>query len=348
MISKYTLRLVAGLFALAIAFGAAGNASAESVAEFYKGKKITLYVGFSAGGAFDIRARILARHLPRHIPGNPKVVVQNMPGAGSMKLANYIFNTAPRDGTEIAGISEAMSMNTLFKTPGTKFNAIEFTWLGSLVKDPATCAVWHKAKVKSFADLYETEFIVGATGAGSTTNVFPLAVKNLLGVKIRPITGYQGSQNILLAIESGEVDGICGLPLQSLKKQRPEWLKDGKLKIIAQLGLSKDPEIADAPLVLEFAKDKESREALELVFGSKALGNPYIAPPGIPADRREALRRAYDATVADPAFLADAAKAKIKVRPGKGEEIDALLARFYSAPEQVVARAAKAVKPAPK
>jgi tripartite-type tricarboxylate transporter receptor subunit TctC len=324
--------IISVLFAIMIT----GEAGADSVTDFYKGKRITLLVGYGPGGGFDTRARIVGKFMGRHIPGNPEIVVQNMPGAGTKRLANHLYNVAPRDGTVFGVINEAMATNTLFKVEGTEFDGLKFTWLGSLLKDPSICFAWHDSGIKTMDDLMTREFVVGATGTGSTSYILPTTMKRFLGTNIKAIPGYKGSKGVMLAVEQGEVQGMCGLTWQTLNTFKPDWVSEGKVTVIGQMGLGKDPDLPDVPLMLDMVKDEDNKAAWKLLFANRAMGNPYVAPPGLPADRKQALRRAFDATVHDPEFLAEAEKLKMVIRPSAGEEIDALLEQTYAAPGHVV------------
>lgn len=324
--------ILAALFAVAVS----AVVRAESVAEFYKGKQVTLLVGYSPGGGFDARARVVARFMGRHIPGNPEIVVQNMPGAGSKRLANYLYNAAPKDGSVFGIINETMATNPLFKVPGTEFDALKFAWLGSLLKDPSICFAWHDSGIESMDDLLTKEFIVGATGTGSTSYILPVTMNKFLGTKVKAIPGYKGSKGIYLAVEQGEVHGMCGLTWQTLKSIKSDWISEGKIRVIGQMGLEKDANLPDVPLMSDMAKNADAKAAWQLIFANRQMANPYVAPPGLPEDRKRALRLAFDATMKDPEFLSEMKDLGTVIDPSSGEEIDALLARVYAEPNNVV------------
>jgi tripartite-type tricarboxylate transporter receptor subunit TctC len=281
----------------------------------------------------------------RYIPGNPEIVVQNMPGAGSKRLANHLYNVAPRDGTALGVINESMATNTLFKVQGTEFDGLKFTWLGSLLKDPSICFAWQGTDIETMDDLMTREFVVGATGTGSPSYILPTSMKRFLGVKIKVIPGYKGSKGVQLAIEQGEVQGMCGLAWQSLNSVKPDWVSEGKITVIGQMGLAKDPTLPEVPLMVDMVEDENSKAAWKLLFANREMGNPFAAPPGLPEDRKQALRRAFDATVRDPEFLAEAEKLRMVIRPSAGEEIDALLEQTYAAPGHIVDLAAEVLEP---
>ena len=337
-------RALAACILIFASLAAAGNAAADEVSDFYAGKQVRLLIGYSAGGGYDTYARLLARHLGRHIPGNPTVVPQNMPGAGSLRMANYLYNVAPKDGLVIGTFGRGIAMEPLLSGEGTQFDAREFSWLGSLNNEVSLCVAWHASSVKSMQDLQTQELIVGGTGSGSDTVIFPVVVKNLLGANIRLISGYPGGNDVLLAMERGEVDGRCGWSYSSLSSTRGDWLEQGRITILSQLALAKHPDLIEFPLITDFADNDNELAAMEIIFSRQVMGRPYLAPPGIPADRLEALRRALDAVAVDPEFLRDAAQLQLEVNPVTGEDVDALLARIYGASDAAIALAASAIR----
>jgi tripartite-type tricarboxylate transporter receptor subunit TctC len=316
---------------------AADCARADPVEDFYRGRTVTLIVGYSVGGGYDAYARVLARHLGKHIPGHPTIIVQNMPGAGSLRSANFLFNAAPKDGGTIAIFSRGMAMEPLIGTSQTAFDARKFTWLGSGTNEVSICATWNTSKVKSWNDMLTTPFTVGGEGSGSDPDIFATVVRNAFGAKLRLVSGYPGSADVALAIERGELDGRCGWSYSSLKLQRPDWIRDKKINILVQLSLQKSPELPDVPIITEFAKTERQQHILKLVFSRQSMARPFAAPPGIPDDRKQALRKAFDDTMADPEFLAEAKVRGLEVNPVSGAEIDHLLDELYHAPADVVA-----------
>jgi tripartite-type tricarboxylate transporter receptor subunit TctC len=328
---------------LAATTAMAQTPGAGPIPDFYDGRELRLLIGYSAGGGYDTYARLLARYLGRHIPGNPNVVPQNMPGAASLRLANYLYNVAPKDGSVIGIVARGMAMEPLLSARGTQFDATEFSWIGSLNNEVSVCASWHTSDVKTMQDLMTRELIVGGIGSASGTDVFPLVVRNLLGANIRLITGYPGGNDILLAMERGEVDGRCGWSWSTVLATRPDWIVEGRLNMLVQFALEKHPDLPDVPLVTEFADSEDERMALELIFARQVMGRPFVAPPGIPAERLDALRRAFDATAADPEFLAEAERMQLELNPVSGEEVDALLARVYAASENAIRLATNAI-----
>jgi tripartite-type tricarboxylate transporter receptor subunit TctC len=315
-----------------------------SVADFYRGKQVDFYIGYSAGGGYDTYARLLARHLGKHIPGNPTVVPQNMPGAGSLTLANYLYNIAPKDGTAIGTFGRGLAMEPLLGGGGTRFDATRFTWLGSLNNEVSVCVSWHTSPVKTVDDLRSTELIVGGTGSGSDTDTFPVVLKNLLGLNMRLISGYPGGNDVLLAMERGEIDGRCGWSWATVMAVRPEWIEQDQVNVLVQMALEKHPALPEVPLVMDLARNDDERQAMELIFSRQVMGRPYAAPPDIPPARRDALRRALDAVVTDPEFLADAERIDLELNPVSGEEVEALVRRIYAASPAAVELASNAIR----
>jgi tripartite-type tricarboxylate transporter receptor subunit TctC len=323
----------------------AGAARADAVADFYRGKTVSVIVGYSAGGGYDVYARAVARHMPRHLPGNPSFIVQNLTGAGSVNAANHLYNVAARDGTTFGTFGRGLAMEPLIGTAKVKYDATRFTWLGSGTNEVSVCATWHASGVKSFADAQKQPFTVGGEGPGSDPDTFALLMRNAFGVKLRLITGYKGTSDVILAIERGEVDGRCGWSWSSVKTTRAAWIKEKKLNFLVHLSETKAPELPDVPLIAEFAKTDRQKQILRLVLSRQVVGRPFAAPPGVPEDRKQALRRALDATLKDPAFLDEAKKLRLDVNPVSGAEIDKLIGELYRTPKDVVEETRKAIKP---
>ena len=319
-------------------------ALADPVEDFYKGKTVTVLVGFSPGGAYDGSARLLARHMGKYLAGNPAFVVQNMPGAGTLNLVNHLYNAAAKDGTVFGIFARGMAMEPLIGNSDTRFDATKLTWIGSTTNEVSLCATYATSPVKNWQDSLAKDFVVAGNGSGSDPDVFANVLRNLFGQKNRLITGFPGSAEISLAMERGEVDGRCGWSWSSVKAEKPDWLRDHKLNLIVQLALSKADDMPGVPLVTELAKTDSQRQILKLVFGRQTMGRPFAGPPGIPADRRQALRAAFDRTVKDPEFLADAAKSKLEINPVSGADIDTLIADIYRTPKEVVAEARAATE----
>ncbi len=330
--------------ALIVAGGAVG-AAAQTAEEFYKGKRLRMIVGSSPGGGYDTYARAFVRHYVRHIPGNPSVIAQNMQGAGGVRATNYVASGAvPRDGTVFATTLRTVgTVPLLDPAGGTQYDATRLNWLGSLANEISICVSWHTSPVKTFRDLLERELIVGAS-SGNDTEIYPAVFNNLLGAKFKIITGYE-AVGINLAMERGEVEGRCAWSWTSLMTQRPEWLKEKRINILAVASDTRPPEVsADVPLVADFAKSEADRALLDMFFLPQVMGRPYFMPDGVPADRVVAMRAAFDATVRDPALAAEFEKQKLELSPVSGVEIQAMLARVYATPPEVVERARDAMR----
>jgi tripartite-type tricarboxylate transporter receptor subunit TctC len=331
-----------GLSLVAMAMPA--GAQAQSVADFYKGKTVIVIVGYTAGGGYDLYARALSRHMGRHLPGNPNFIVQNITGAGSLNAANNIYNVAAKDGTVFGTFGRGLAMEPLIGTARVQFDSTKFTWLGSGTNEISLCATWHTSPIKTWQDALKAQFTVGGEGAGSDPDTYAAFVRNVFGVKLRLVTGYHGTSDIILAIERGEVDGRCGWSWSSIKSTRAAWISEKKLNYLVHNSDAKAPELPHIPSLADFANERQ-KQILKLVTSRQTMGRPFAAPPGVPADRAQALRRAFDATLKDPAFLAEADKLKLDVNPVSGEDVDRLIAELYATPKDVVEEARVAIKP---
>jgi tripartite-type tricarboxylate transporter receptor subunit TctC len=306
-------------------------------------QQTTLVVGYPPGASYDIYARTFARHLGKHLPGTPTVVVQNMAGAGSLRSANFLYNAAPKDGSTIGVFARGLAMQPLLDSTGIQFDARKFNWLGSISSDVSMVLSWHTRPFKTIDDIRKNEMIVAGTGSGADSVIFPYILNGVLGTKFRVITGYPGATAFLLAVERGEADGTAGVSWSSIAAGKPDWIKGKKINVIVQLGLQKHPDLGKAPLVMEFAKNDSDRGVLELIFARQEMAYPVVAPPGLPAERVEGLRKAFDATLKDPEFQADAKKQTLDANAVRGVDIASLLARIYASPPEVIARARKAI-----
>jgi tripartite-type tricarboxylate transporter receptor subunit TctC len=322
-------------------------ASAQSAAQFYAGKQISFIVGASPGGGYDTQARLVARHLGKHIAGNPTIVVQNMPAAGSLAATNYIYNVAARDGTVIALVMRGMLLIKNWNPAAVRFDLGRLNWLGSINSEVAVTAAWHTAAHKTAKDLFEQELIVGGT-AGVDPETTPRLFNALLGTKFKIINGYPGTTEIILAMEKGELQGIGDWSWSSMKVARPDWLRDRKITLLMQAALQKEPELAGVPSALDFVKNDADRKVMELYLTQKAVARPLIAPPGIPADRLAALRTGFTALAQDNEFLADAKRTNLEVAPISGEAVDRVIALITSASPAAAERLGKAIAPADK
>jgi tripartite-type tricarboxylate transporter receptor subunit TctC len=335
-----------GLHRLALTVAAVGffaaPAAAQDVASFYKGKTVDVYIGYTTGGGYDTYARVLVRHMGKHLPGNPNMIPRNMPGAGSLLLANAIANTLPKDGTAFGTVARGAAFEPLFDNAQAKFDPTKFTWIGSMNNEVSICGFWSTAGVKTVEDLLTKPHVVGGTGPGADTDNFPLTMNNVLGAKLKLITGYPGGNDVNLAIERGEVEGRCGWSWSSVKSTRPQWLAEKKLDVTVQFALEKHPDLKDVPLILDLAKNERQRQILEVVFSGQPMGRPYLAPPGLPAERTKALRDAFNAMMKDPEFLAEADKAKLEIELVPGEKVEAIVQKVASMPKDVLKEAGEA------
>jgi tripartite-type tricarboxylate transporter receptor subunit TctC len=325
---------------------AASARSQDSVAQFYRGKQISLVIGSSAGGGYDLYARLLARHMSRHIPGNPVIVPTNMPGAASNSAAAQIYNISPKDGTVIGALQTAAVLEPLFGDPArTKHDASKFVYLGSADIDYYICIARADATVKSFRELLSRELIIGASQPGTSTRDFPALLNSMTGAKIRIVSGYPGTREITLAIDKGEVQGLCGFSWSSLQAQQPSWLQTGFIRVLAQEHDKGHPALnkMGVPLTVDFARSAENRRIMELIYSSETFGRPYMMPPGVPAERVAALRRAFLDTLRDKELLSDAERMGLEVDPISGEELQALAEKIYATPAAIVERAKQAV-----
>jgi len=317
--------------------------SARAQAQFFKHKSIDLYIGYSVGGGYDLYARVLARHLNKHVPGTPTIVPRNMEGAGSMRLANWLYTVGPRDGTAIGTVSRAAAFERLLGRPGIAFDASRFSWIGSANDEASVCISWYSSGILTFADLLQKELIVGAAGAGSDDDQFPRVLNGLFGTKMRVINGYPGGNEIVLAMERGEVNGRCGYSWSSIKTTHPEWLDGHKINLLAQFATSKHPDLPEVPLDTELATNDEQRNILRLILARQALGRPFLAPPEIPGDRVAALRAAFMETMKDPEFLADADKLKLEIRSLSGAQAELMVKQIYAEISPALAKRAAAL-----
>jgi tripartite-type tricarboxylate transporter receptor subunit TctC len=327
---------------LALSAATSTIAAGEEAADFYKGRTVSIVVAHEVGTGFDIYGRLLARHLGRHIPGNPAIVVQNMVGASGITATNWLYNAAPKDGTVLATFVHTVPFEPLFGNAAARFDPARMAWIGNMEESLGTCGVSTEAGVASFEELRRKEVIFGATGATGPLGKFALAVKNLLGAKIKLVYGYKGSASVKLAIQRGEVHGVCALPVSTLKAHWRDELDSGHFKPIIQLSGKKSAELAGVPHVDDFARTEDDRALFGLIFGAQSLGRMFASTPGVPAERVAALRRAFAAAMADPQLLAEAKTAQTDIVPNTGEEVAALIARYSATPASVVERAKRA------
>jgi len=332
--------VVAALASLPLASG-----RAQAQADFYRGKTVEMMIGYSVGGGYDVYARLIARHLGKHIPGNPTITPKNMDGAGSLRLANWLYNVASKEGLVFGTIGRGTGFDPLLGSKQAQFDGNKFNWIGSANNEVSVCVVWNgRSKVTKFEDLLTQELTVGGTGAAADTDQFPRIINGVLGTKMKIVTGYPGGNDVNLALERGEVDGRCGWSWSSVESTRKSWLTDKKITILMQLALEKHPDLPDVPLIVDLAKTEEQRQILRLIFARQPLGRPFLAPPGVPAERVAVLRKAFMDTMADKEFLAEADKAQLEITPIAGDAVQKLVAEVYQTPPAVVQKAAEILR----
>ncbi|MBU7442627.1 Bug family tripartite tricarboxylate transporter substrate binding protein [Paraburkholderia fungorum] len=327
--------------ALAVSTAWLGTASAESVQDFYSGRTVNMDIGYSVGGGYDMYARLLAKHLGDHLPGKPTITPQNMPGAGSLKAANYLYSVAPKDGATIGTFGRTMPEEPLLGE--ADYDARKLVWLGSMDSDVSLCVTWHTSSIKTFQDLLTKPSRFGGQGAGSDPDVMANTIKNLLHAKLQLVTGYPGSNETALAMQRGEIDGECGTSWSTLRMRHPDWLRDHKVNLIVQMALEKHPDLPNVPLLSDLTSDPETKKILKVIAASQALARPFAAPPGIPADRADALRKAFADTMKDPAFVADAKSLGVEVRYVSPQQISTVLEDVYRISPDQIAKAKAAV-----
>jgi len=321
----------------------AGPARGQSVEEFYKGRNVSMVIGFSAGSGYDIYARLLARYMGRYIPGRPTIVSQNMPGAGSLRAAQYVASVAPKDGSVLGTMSRSLPVEPLIGD--AKFDGRAFTWIGNIANNNSLCATWHTTAIKTWDDMLTKPFVLGGEGPGSDLDNFAALLKNVFGAKLKLVSGYPGGSEVNLAVERRELDGRCGWSWDSIKSTRPEWLRDKKLNLLVVFAHERAADIpASVPLILDKAQTDEQREIVRVHLAAQELGRPFAAPPDIPADRKAALRKAFDATMKDPDFVADALKARLEVSPLDGAAMDRVIGEVYALPADLIEKAKRAIK----
>ena len=334
----------AAVLAIASIALAAPIASAQSPADFYKGRNVDLYIGYSVGGAYDLYARVIARHLGKHIPGNPTIVPKNMEGAGSLRLANWIYNVGPKDGTALATIGRGTAFDPLLGSKGAQFRADRFTWIGSANNEVSVCVAWKGSGVTRLEEVVQREFTVGGSGPAADTDQFPKVLNSTIGTRFKIVTGYPGGNDVTLAMERGEVKGRCGWSWSSVVATHKRWIDDKSITVLVQLSLNKHPDLPDVPLIMDFAKGEDQQQMFKLIFARQVMGRPYLAPPGVPADRADALRKAFMDTMRDPEFLAEAEKSQLEITPVAGPEVEKLVNDLYQTPKALADKAAEFIR----
>jgi tripartite-type tricarboxylate transporter receptor subunit TctC len=333
------------VLAAALTIAAASAASAQDVATFYKGKSIRLVIANGVGGGNDAYSRLLARYIVNHIPGQPSIVVENMPGAGGLRAANWLYNIAPKDGTVIGTVNNAIVVEQLFGNSAAQFDARKYEWIGAMSKQYTTCAVWHTSDIKTIDDARRRPVLVSTTGMTGNSALMPLMLNTLLGTQFKVIAGYT-TTGMRMALEQGEAEGICGFSYDTFAASDPEWIRDHKIRFLLQTGVKRIKELPDVPVLMDEITDKVTREAIGVVGVREELGRPHMLPPGTPAPIVKAVRAAFDATMIDPAYVKDAERLHITIEPTSGEDVTKMLEHAYAEPPEVIALARKLWPPA--
>ena len=318
-------------------------ARADSVEDFYRGRSLNIIIGYGVGGGYDTYARLLGRHIGKHIPGNPSIVPQNMPGAGGLKATLYLYGVAPKDGTAFGTVARGQPLTPLLL--GDKsFDALRLTWIGSVTDEASLCLSWGPSNIKTWQDLLTKETLFGGEGQGADPDMFAMALNRIFGTKIKVITGYHSTRELTLGMERGEIEGVCGISASTLVSQQPEWVAGKKVNLLVQMAPRKDERFSSVPLIGDLVQNDEQRHVVSLVIAGQAIARPFFAPPDIPEDRKAALRAAFDSTMKDPEFLSDAERGKMDVNPMSGAEMEAFLKRLYATPKDLVEKASAAIR----
>lgn len=332
-------RLRMGALAALMCVGAINpGAAQEDAAKFYAGRTLTIVVGSTTGGGYDFNARALGRHMGRYIPGAPTIIVQNMPGAGSILAANHVYNVAAQDGSVIGAVQRPIPFEPFFDEKGVRFDVRKIHWLGSTASELGVVVAWHTAPQRTFDDVLKQEMIVGGNGPATDTELFARALNRELGARFRIVAGYPGESQIILAMERGEIQGVANWSWNNIPAKHPDWLRDGKIRLLLQLGLRKHPALKDVPFILDLAKDNDQRRLFETMMQMKELGRPFFVGPNVPVERVKLLRAAFTATMNDAEFNAEMKKAGIEIDPVSGADMQQLLAQAYALPPALIQR----------
>jgi tripartite-type tricarboxylate transporter receptor subunit TctC len=331
--------IAASAVAVILSLAATPAAAGDAVAEFYSGRSIALLIGYGPGGGYDSYARVLARHLGKHIPGHPSIVPQNMPGAGGLAVASYLYNVAHADGLTLGIFGPFTALEPLFGNRSARFDPVRLTWIGKMDVDAGACGAWRSAGIERVSDLQRKEVVFGSSGRASTTTQQVLALKNLLGAKVRIVQGYKGSADITLAMRRGEVSAMCGIAASNVLVQLQDDIRSGDMRIFVQFGRKNAPEFGTAENIYELLSSSEDRQVAEVIFRPNELGKPVASSPGLPADRAAALRDAFARTMTDAGFVDEMARMSLPVNPATGEEVAQVFAALYATPRPLIERA---------
>jgi tripartite-type tricarboxylate transporter receptor subunit TctC len=341
---EYRLKLL-GAAIVGLLFGSA--AGADPIADFYKDKQISWILSADAGGGYSTYAFAFAPFFSEHIPGKPKVIVQNMPGAGGIRAMNYLMSVAPKDGTTIGLVHSSVPFAPLYGMEGANFDPRKMNWIGSINTASGICVSWHTSGIKTWDDLMNKTYVVGTSGAGSQMETLPAMLNKMFGAKIKIISGYKGGNEVFLAMEREEVMGRCGGLIASMSSTRPDWLPQKKVNIPIQFALERSAKFPDVPAIAEFAKDERTKQILALIFSPQAMDRPVLLPPGVPADKIAALRKAFKETMDDPRFQAEAAKQKLEIEYVSGEKVAKIVENAFSFPPDIIKSANEAMSVRP-
>jgi tripartite-type tricarboxylate transporter receptor subunit TctC len=341
--------VVASIVTCCMALGI-GTAGAQTAAEFFAGKQMSLLIGTTPGGGYDAYGRLIARYIGRFIPGQPNVVAKNMPGAGGLAAANYLYNRAARDGLEILTVQNGLPFEKLFQTlspdgRNALFDATKFGWIGSATQTVFVTVTWHTSPVKTLQDATMREAILGASTTSSDSYVLAMLSNNLLGTRFKVVHGYPGATEVSLAVENGEINGEAGKDWTTLTSTKPQWIRDKKINIIVQMGMKPHPDLAGIPLAIDLARTPGDRKIMEVVFAKYGMARPFMTAPGVPPERLAVLRHAFDLTLKDPEVIAEAQRLGMEISPVTGEEVQALVTRIMNTDEALAEQARTALKP---
>ena len=335
-----------GASALVTLAALAGAVRAEPIEDFYRGRQVRFVIGSNAGGTYDSYGRLLAAHLGRHIPGGPAIVPANMPGASGIQSATYLYQIAPKDGATIGLFNQSMSQRQMLEPEVARFDIGRFNWLGAMTTTTSVLITWHGSGVTTLDDAKKKDVVMGALSSDGGNAVYPLLLNKFLGTRFKVVLGYQGGNTIQLAMERGEVDGRASVVWSGLKAGWPQWIAEHKINVIVQIGLDKEPDLADVPLLIDLAKSPAEQSIFRFVSSDSAMGLPIVAPPGIPPERVAALRKALRETAADPDFLADARMRGLPVHPVAGGEVQKVVEAMIATPKDVIATIRQSIEDA--
>lgn len=344
---RFRIALAAASQILALQ-GSAGYAETPDEAAFYNGRSVSIVVSTAPGGPYDLYARALSRHLRSHLPGTPNVIVQNMPGAGGLQAANYLYASAPADGTTIGMLISSVPFAPILGTAAARFDARRFHWLGSMNKEGSVCVTWSSTPAKTFDDLLLREVLVGNTGQGSAMELYPLLLNKVLGTRLKVVSGYRNGTDVYLAMERGEVEGRCGVDFSGLRSTKPAWIEGKTFQVVVQTSLepSDDPYVKDAPMALDLAKSDFDRDVMKLLFARDILDKPFLMPPNTPAKRVETMQRSFEKALESPALKADLTASQLQLIPVSGSRVKQIIKEAYESSPEVRKAAADAVQTA--